>query len=131
MDEQRSVKRIGCSLTVQVHAPSQDVLLFTYATNISVGGLYVRANRLLPVGTQVRLDLQPEKFVSDRVSLYGSVVRTNQEFQRGPRGMGIAFASTEAEDASFEARMKQLVSRLEIHAPVAKNEGMTATVAFT
>ena len=98
--EQRAQPRVPCVLSVQLHAPSEDVLLLTYATDFSPAGVFVRANRPLPVGTRVRLELQPDR--AERVAIEGTVVRVATEVG-GPRGMGLCFVPAD-EAASTQLR---------------------------
>jgi len=107
--EARKQPRVSCTLSVQVHAPSEDVLLFTYATNISHEGVYVRANRPLPVGARVHLDLQPHT-PSERLCIDGVVVRIVEQ-GRGPRGMGVEFVDP-TDDA--KASIRQLIDRVDL-----------------
>jgi uncharacterized protein (TIGR02266 family) len=92
-------------LSVQLHAPSEDVLLLTYATDLSPAGVFVRANRPLPVGTCVRLELQPDR--AEHVAIEGTVVRVANE-RGGPRGMGLCFVPAD-EEAS--AQLKRMFER--------------------
>lgn len=87
-DTRRDARR-ACTISVQVHAPSEDVLLFTYATNISADGIFVRANRPLPVGVKVHLDLQPHQ-PTERMQVDGVVVHIGDGTGQ-PRGMGVTF----------------------------------------
>jgi uncharacterized protein (TIGR02266 family) len=96
--EQRAQPRLPCVLSVQLHAPTEDVLLLTYATDFSPAGVFVRANRPLPVGTRVRVELQPDR--GQRVAIEGTVVRVANEVG-GPRGMGLCFVPAD-EAASME-----------------------------
>lgn len=109
--EHRKEARVSCALAVQVHAPAEDVLLFTYATNISAEGVYVRANRPLPEGVYVSLDLQPGA-PGEHLKIKGVVVRTVEDLRR-PRGMGIAFV--EPQERELEA-LQRLIARLDGHA---------------
>lgn len=77
-------------LSVQLHAPSEDVLLLTYATDLSDCGVFVRANRPLPLGTRVKLQLQQTR--GERIVVAAEVVRVPPE---GPRGMGLSFVDTD------------------------------------
>ncbi len=104
----RKQPRVSCTLSVQVHAPSEDVLLFTYATDISHEGVYVRANRPLPVGARVHLDLQPHA-PNERLTVDGRVVRI-VENGAGPRGMGVAFVDT---DEHAREGIRRLVERID------------------
>lgn len=111
--EQRRQPRVSCTLSVQVHAPAEDVLLFTYATNLSSTGLFVRANRPLPVGTRVNLELQPQS-MSERLSLEGLVVRAADAAAAGPRGMGLSFEARSLDDQRL---LRRLLQRFEFTPP--------------
>ena len=101
--EQRSRPRVPCTLSVQVHAPTEDVLLFTYATDVSASGVFVRAKRPLPIGTRVHLELHQTR--SERVAVDGVVVHTPDH---GPRGMGLVFVEV---DESARSRLGRLLDR--------------------
>jgi|GEM_PF-7133353 hypothetical protein len=111
--ECRRQRRITCSLSVQLHAPSEDVLLFTYATNVSETGAFVRANRLLPIGTKVHVSLQPESF-GGRVKLEGLVVRVANG--DSPRGMGLSFAPPTND---LKTELDHLLKRIDHGVPAA------------
>lgn len=116
----RKQPRVSCTLSVQVHAPSEDVLLFTYATDISHEGVYVRANRPLPVGARVHLDLQPHA-PNERLTIDGTVVRI-VEGNAGPRGMGVAF--TNADEQALEG-IRRLVERVDYRTMLAVGDAET------
>ncbi|MBW2733894.1 MAG: PilZ domain-containing protein [Deltaproteobacteria bacterium] len=106
--EHREQTRVSCALAVQVHAPAEDVLLFTYAMNISHRGVYVRANRPLPQGASVSLDLQPST-PTERLTVKGVVVRVVDQ-EGSPRGMGIVFSEMCSNECEA---LERLVSRLD------------------
>ena len=97
----------GAALSVQVHAPSENFLLLSYATRLSRDGIFVRASRPLPLGTEVRLDLHSHGD-SERVSTFGKVIRV----QDGPgmKGMEMAF---EAANGSRSEALTRLLDRFE------------------
>ena len=98
---------LGSALSVQVHAPAENFLLLSYATGLSSRGLFVRASRPLPTGTEVRLDLNSHG-EQERVVAYGKVIRIHDE--PGNRGMEMAFDSSRTDE---EPQLQQLVSRYE------------------
>jgi uncharacterized protein (TIGR02266 family) len=120
--ENRRETRNHCTLSVQIHAPSEDVLLFTYATNISKDGIFVRANRPLPVGVKVHLDLQPQQ-PGERVHLDGVVVHVGDGSGQ-PRGMGVSF--TDLGDGDSEA-LRQLMGRANMRSMLTVGDAETYT----
>ena len=90
-------------------APAEDVLLFTYAINISHDGVYVRANRPLAQGVAVSLDLQPGS-PAERLQIEGVVVRAVDHQDQHPRGMGIAFVfDSPSHKAAVQGRLDRLM----------------------
>ena len=96
----------GSALSVQVHAPSENFLLMSYATGLSHDGIFVRASRPLPLGTEVRLDLH-SRGDSERIVTFGKVIRVHDE--PGMRGMEMAF---EAANGSRSAALDRLLDRI-------------------
>ena len=121
VSEHRKQSRSSCALSVQLHAPSEDVLLFTYATNISPDGVYVRANRPLPVGAEVRLDLQPPA-PSEAVRIAGVVVRV-ADGEREPRGIGVAFMREQPPEQ--EDALDRLLNRVDLKSMLSVGDAET------
>lgn len=94
--DSRKQPRVACTLSVQVHAPNEDLLLFTYATDLSNNGIYVRSNRPLAIGSKVNLYLKPQ-YLDETLQVEGIVVRTVEE-GKDSRGMGVAFIETSHHD---------------------------------
>ena len=97
----------GAGLSVQVHAPSENFLLLSSATGVSRDGVFVRASRPLPLGTEVRLDLSSHGD-AERVSTFGKVIRV----QDGPGVRGMEMAFMQANGARSEA-LARLLDRFE------------------
>lgn len=96
----------GSALSVQVHAPSENFLLLSYATGLSHDGIFVRASRPLPLGTEVRMDLHSHGD-TERIVTFGTVIRVHDE--PGRRGMEMAF---EAANGSRSAALDSLLDRI-------------------
>ncbi len=97
----------AAGLSVQVHAPSENFLLLSSATGVSRDGVFVRASRPLPLGTEVRLDLSSHG-EADGVSTFGTVIRV----QDGPGVRGMEMAFEQANGARSEA-LARLLDRFE------------------
>ena len=80
-------------------------MLLSYATGLSTNGIFVRASRPLPLGTEVRLDLHSHG-ESERVVTRGKVIRVNNE--PGRRGMEMSF---EASNGSRCGELDRLLAR--------------------
>lgn len=96
----------GSDLSVQVHAPSENFLLVSYATGLSPDGLFVRASRTLPLGTRVRLALNANHSGDESVVTYGKVIRVHDG--PGTRGMEMAFESA---NGSKSPELNRLLNR--------------------
>ncbi len=82
-----------------------DEFLMSYSTDIQGGGLFIEADKLLPLGSKVRLYFT---LASSRIPIlegYGEVVSIQREDQENVGGMAIKFF-----DLSEKSR--QLLSRL-------------------
>jgi uncharacterized protein (TIGR02266 family) len=81
-----------------------------YALNISLGGIFIRTEEVLPVGTQLKIHFSiPE--LEDFIDTTGVVVRTiDVSDGEDPKGMGIAFEDLEAE---AKALLDGLVEKLQ------------------
>lgn len=82
-----------------------DEFLMSYATDISGGGLFIETDKLLPLGSKIRLHFT---LASSRIPIlegYGEVVSIQREDQENVGGMAIKFF-----DLSEKSR--QLLSRL-------------------
>ncbi len=95
----------GSALSVQVHAPSENFLLLSYATGLSQDGLFVRASRPLPEGTEVRLALHSHGD-SEQVVTHGKVILVHDE--PGQRGMEMAFKANGSRCAALDRLLDRL-----------------------
>jgi Tfp pilus assembly protein PilZ len=97
---------LGSLLPVQVHAPTEDFLLLSYATNLSPESLFVLTSRPLPVGTEVLLNLQPHQS-SERLMVKGRVHHFHSG--PGPKGMEMSLQPIEEEEGS--RKLGRLIAR--------------------
>ncbi len=115
-DERRQHPRVKVP-KILVRIPSVEKL-WAYLPDLSEGGIFVRAEKLLPLDSEVDIELLPPG--ADRpLNLHGKVVRhQNDDAARakGQVGMGIRFSDLSAED---EERISSLVSEY----PKTKNRG--------
>ena len=78
-------------MQVKVSATGQNYTLFSYATRINSHGLFIRASRHLPVGTEVMLSLRVSSG-SAPVRALGQVTRI--QGSPGRRGMEMSLISS-------------------------------------
>lgn len=99
--ERRGAARFATrNLKVNLH--SEEAFLFAYVENISELGIFVAADRPLPVGSKLTLTF-PARGAVGALALCGSVRWINPPTGRHP-GMGIAF------DALTAAQREQVVA---------------------
>ncbi|MGF1465356.1 MAG: TIGR02266 family protein [Sandaracinaceae bacterium] len=93
--ERRSYTRFPAE--IQVDYTSGDTFLFSYITNISEMGIFIRSDDPLPVGTDLRLRFASDE---DRLELSGEVMWVNP-VKLGPDnlnpGMGVRFRDLDVE----------------------------------
>jgi hypothetical protein len=76
-------------VTINHEFASVDELLAEYAANISRSGVFIRAKKLVPVGTKVNLGFTVIAGELETIEGIGEVVRV----QDAPRGMGVVFVT--------------------------------------
>ena len=94
--ERRSFTRFDVSVSVDY--ASGDTFLFSYITNISEMGIFLRSEDPLPVGTVLRLRFAPEG--QEPLEVAGEVVWINPIRPGGENlnpGMGVRFMNLTAE----------------------------------
>ena len=85
-------KRAGDRLTINKEFESFDAFIQEYVTNISRTGVFIKANRPLPVGTKVNLHFTIIMEEIETIEGTGEVVRVD----RDPPGMGVVFRELSA-----------------------------------
>jgi hypothetical protein len=85
-------KRTGERLTINKEFESFDAFIQEYVTNISRTGVFIKANRPLPVGTKVNLHFTIIMEGIETIEGTGEVVRVD----RDPPGMGVVFRELSA-----------------------------------
>lgn len=74
-------------VTINKEFESYDAFIHEYVTNISRSGVFIRAKKPLPVGTQVNLHFTVIMDDIETVEGVGEVVRVHED----PPGMGVVF----------------------------------------
>lgn len=83
-------KRIDDRVTINKEFESFDAFIQEYVTNISRTGVFIRAQQVLPVGTQVNLHFTVIMNDIETIEGVGEVVRTEKD------GMGVVFKELSA-----------------------------------
>lgn len=94
-DERRRHRRVPVRVVIDYETADQ---FFTdYALNLSLGGIYIRTDEMLPVGTRLRIHFSvPEH--DGFIDGWGKVVRVQPaEGPDGPAGLGIALERLDEE----------------------------------
>jgi uncharacterized protein (TIGR02266 family) len=89
----KEAKRVHERLAVNLLIDYQvlDQFLYDYATNISLGGVFIRSQNPLPVGTKLRVQFSLPG-LDETVVTWGEVAHVIEErAKEGFRGMGIRF----------------------------------------
>lgn len=114
-DERRVYERYETG-TWSVDYASGDTFLFAYIANISEMGIFIRTERPLPVGTQLKLKLSPPE--QPVLHLRGEVVWVNPIKLRDTNpnpGMGVRFAELSPEDRERVVDLVRTVAFLRQH----------------
>lgn len=104
--DRREHPRLPLELLVQFRLPSMDEFMREYASNISVGGMFIRTGTPHPEGSRVYLQFRLEDG-SKIIEGLGQVVHVNPPEANNP-GMGVEFINLD--DAS-RAFIEELVNQ--------------------
>jgi len=105
-DERRRETRE--SLVLKVEYADADGLIHDYTANISQGGTFVVTDRMLPIGSQVRLVLSFPGLIKP-LPLAARVVWHKESEDETEHGVGVEF---DLGDAETQARLSELVERI-------------------
>lgn len=92
-------------LKVEVRVASTEAFRASYLRDLSLGGLFVRSKKPLPLGTAVVIELIVATLAP--VRLHGDVVRLENDPAGQPRGFGVKFSDV---DAATQAALQQIIS---------------------
>ncbi len=93
-EQQREHKRLPVNLLIDYQVLDQ--FLYDYATNISLGGVFIRSSNPLPVGTKLRVQFSLPG-LKDMVTTWGEVAHVVEDrAKQGYLGMGIRFSDLDA-----------------------------------
>ncbi len=102
-EKQRTHARLAVNLLIDYQALDQ--FLYDYATNISLGGVFIRSANPLPVGTKLRVQFSLPG-LDETVVTWGEVAHVIEErAKEGFRGMGIRFND-------LDPRSKRVIDQL-------------------
>jgi uncharacterized protein (TIGR02266 family) len=92
-DERRSSQRIPVTVTLTVQYRSGDELHRDRVLNRSVGGLFIRTSRPLPIGTELDLviDISGELPIRQRARVVWERLYDKKAPPHEPEGMGVQF----------------------------------------
>ncbi len=97
------------SVLLRVDYKSSEALGLSYLTNLSSGGLFLRTEATIPVGTQLKLVINfPE--VVPPLTVDAEVRWTGTELQSLAKGVGLAFRNVSPE---IKSRLGQIVASLQ------------------
>jgi uncharacterized protein (TIGR02266 family) len=108
--------RLGVRVEVNDEFASIDVHLSEYVSNISRGGIFLRCEETLPIGTEV--ELRFTILVDDFESIEGQGLVVHHG-HGGPPGLGIRFLSLTDSSRKALERLMELAD--EVGDPAAKN----------
>jgi uncharacterized protein (TIGR02266 family) len=104
MSESRKSPRVNAPLII-VKIASRERMKSSYLKDLSEGGLFIRAEKVMPVGRELMVDLLPPGWQAP-IRLSGTVVRV----ESSPQGMGLKF---EDNDEPTRERLRQLLGEYE------------------
>jgi type IV pilus assembly protein PilZ len=100
---QRQHQRLAVNLLIDYQVLDQ--FLYDYATNISLGGVFIRSSNPLPVGTKLRVQFSLPG-LKDMVTTWGEVAHVVEDrAKQGFAGMGIRFSD-------LDASQKRMIDKL-------------------
>jgi len=106
IDEKRTSPRIPSRLPVRYGYVTVD--RSAIAENISEGGLYIRTNQVLPVGSQISMEIEfPERTVVQTGEVLWAIRVPEHLAQAMDCGMGIRFIDTVPDWIEFFARWRR------------------------
>lgn len=112
MSEKDSNRREHQRISVNKEFESVDEFVSEYVTNISKSGVFIRAKRLLPVGTLVNLSFSVLTDDFETIEGIGRVVRLQEKGELG-KGMGVVFQELTPESRKI---VETLVAQSEANA---------------
>ena len=110
VSEQRAQRRVTVSLRIKLRYQTLDAFISKFATNLSVGGMFINSKAPKPVGTELRFELR----LADNSPIIAGrgVVRWTRKYDakapRQPHGMGVQFIQ-------LSANSKKLIQRVVDH----------------
>jgi type IV pilus assembly protein PilZ len=105
-EKQRLHTRLAVNLLIDYQVLDQ--FLYDYATNISLGGVFIRSQNPLPVGTKLRVQFSLPG-LEETVVTWGEVAHVIEErAKEGFRGMGIRFDD-------LDPKSKKVIDQLVAH----------------
>ena len=109
IDEQRRSPRVRSRLPVRYGYVTVD--RSAVAENVSEGGLFIRTNQVLPVGSQITMEIEfPERTVIHTGEVLWAIRVPEHMAQSMDCGMGIRFLDTVPDWVGFFARWKKAVT---------------------
>jgi len=101
----RAHERLAVNLMIDYQVLDQ--FLYDYATNISLGGVFIRSSNPLPVGTKLRVQFSLPG-LKDMVTTWGEVAHVVEDrSKQGFAGMGIRFSDL---DPAQKRTIDQLIN---------------------
>lgn len=98
--DRRSRVRKTVAVEVKVIAPAHHFVLLSRSVDISAGGVYVRSNRTLPVGSEVTVEF-PRGELRNPLAIEAKVVRVGQTSEGRARGLALQFSDVSTLDAAI------------------------------
>lgn len=92
-------------LKVEVRVASTEAFRASYLRDLSLGGLFVRSKKPLPLGTSVVIELLVATLAP--VRLHGDVVRLENDQDGQPRGFGVRFSNV---DEATQRALQQIIA---------------------
>ena len=100
--ERRIAPRVHVSLHLHLVYSDLDELVEHYAQNISEGGIFIKTDTPLPIGSKVRLQISLVHQSLTYIDAKGEVVHAIEKASRGKeKGMGIRFIEMCEESKEF------------------------------
>jgi len=115
-DERRSAPRVSAHLHLHLVYEDLDELVESYSRDISEGGIYVKTENPLPIGSKVQLKISIVHQELMYIDALCEVVHADEKNGADPsRGMGVRFIEISPEGQQFIREF--VLSRVEDKAP--------------
>jgi uncharacterized protein (TIGR02266 family) len=103
-NNRRRHPRANLNLVVQFRSQDVDAFMDEHALNVSMGGMFVRSEKLHPLGAMIFFQFMLDEGVA-LIEGMGKVVRHVPQEGDAPAGMGVEFVNLDEKSTEFVERL--------------------------